>query len=413
MVPKKPYYAFVLAWTLLLGWLQGRAIAGLIPGSPIGGSANNPVEFLVMFDEQKTGVKFDLKSTAKTDLNVGLDDRASLITGANGKKVPVLTYILGITVAPGVVEVKEPRTGTIEDLLRFIPAPGTGGPNADRVQFYSEVDSADKDIAADIGVPAPAKYKDENILAPPLVERGSEGSNAFSYRANADPAATGHITYLIHSDGAVPQPVSNGTKNAPKAGEDHSVQMSFDATTGTLSFTEAVINYANLKGDTSLDPAFASDPMLGASLQITDLKLIGPSGKGVLFADGTMTISQGGQTLLAATMPELLIDDTASSTFGHNIFAPLGISEIHTAQSPFLSSYDLFQNETTFTPELFGQSITPVTSMIESGQSFTTTVEDTSISFSTSTPEPSALMLFGLAFGLLGYRSRHRKQWVA
>src|SRR4029078_8920627 len=98
---------------------------------------------------------------------------------------------------------------------------------------------------------------------------------------------------------------------------------SYNAATGTLSFTDSTIAFANLVGDTSTDPAFASDPIMGAKMHLTNMPLVGPSGSGFLFTGGRFTITNGSTTYLTADIPDLLLDDTWLVRYGLNFYCPL------------------------------------------------------------------------------------------
>lgn len=200
---------------------------------------------------------------------------------------------------------------------------------------------------------------------------------------------------FVMSDGDVP-PAPNGTKSAPKSGQTNQPlpQMSFNAVTGTLSFSDTIIDYANLVGDTSFDPAFSSDPILGATIHLTDFTLSRAVGNGFLFTDGTLNVSNAGTSLLAADIPELLIDDDAVLHFGHNVFAPLNLNELNASASAFITRYeDFWIRHPEIPPEFYATTVDPVTDMIRNGQSFTVAVNDGSISFCT-VPEPSTFLIF-------------------
>jgi hypothetical protein len=139
----------------------------------------------------------------------------------------------------------------------------------------------------------------------------------------------------------------------PTGGDGKSPRMSFDATTGTLSFTDGTVNFLNLAGDRSNNPTFANDPIMGATIRVGDFALRGRQGQVFLFSDGTLTIFKGNQVFFDATIPNLLIDDSAQSGFKNNIFAPLVISRIDTTSSHFLDIYNQFSLDTLFPQEFF------------------------------------------------------------
>jgi hypothetical protein len=153
------------------------------------------------------------------------------------------------------------------------------------------------------------------------------------------------------------------------------------------------------------------DPLIGATLRISNFKLSGPSGSGFLFEDGAISIFDADQVFFAATVPELLIDDAALSHSGLNIFGELLDSlDIDRSASPFLEHYGNFLLGTEFLPNLLGRTSIPVTAMIAAGQSFTVAGEGLSVGF-VAVPGPCSLVLFGAGgVALLAslWRSRYR-----
>ena len=189
--------------------------------------------------------------------------------------------------------------------------------------------------------------------------------------------------------------------------------MSFDAGTGTLSFSDAEIDFANLVGDESLDPIFWGDPILGATISVTDFVLSGALGSGFLFTGGTMTISSGSTTFLAADIPELLIDDGGLLPFGLNWWGPLEFTDIASdfGESLWLESYwTTLVDSDMFFSELMGQTEIPVTGLIQSETSFEVETLET-LSITMSIPEPSTIILFAVGIlGVVGIRYRQRKK---
>ena len=200
--------------------------------------------------------------------------------------------------------------------------------------------------------------------------------------------------------------VGNGTDNAPRTGTTNPSQISFDSGTGSLSFTDTTIDFANLVGDDSLDPVFSLDPLRGATISTSSFTLDGPSGNGFLFSGGSMTISKGSHTFLSADIPMLLIDDDSLGLFGLNVFGLLTLTEFDSGGSLFMDEYFDFFFDNSFLTELFGRTQDPVTSLIATNQSFTTSLYDQSVGF--STPEPSIIALWFT--GILGMLLFHRKK---
>jgi len=307
----------------------------------------------------------------------------------------------------------------ISDVLRFYQDPnGTGN---SRYEFFSDPNKKDEgSLAVPGGLGANKTYISEDALKVPLKQPGPNGGPdvEFAVQAVVYAPQNGLIpgtqkplfnSYEILSIPEPPAPAVNlFPVPSPRDGKKDPA-MTFDASTGTLSFEDSAIDFLNLAGDTSMNPAFASDPLLGATISVDNFQLAGPEGSGFLFTGGTMTISNNGMTLFSADVPELLIDDSATPSFGLNIFAPLGIGAIDLSDSPFLTDYfNYWDNHPDFPPELMGQTVAPVTDMIRNGQSFTTEVDGYSTGFSYETPEPGTLVLFGAGIAVLASRAGGR-----
>ena len=209
----------------------------------------------------------------------------------------------------------------------------------------------------------------------------------------------------VRHAGPPQRPVKNGNDDKPEAGSTQRNGMTFDAQAGTLSFSDTEIDFANSIGDESLDPIFANDPILGATISITDFVLDSAIGNGFLFTGGTMTISKGTLTFLTADIPELLIDDEGLSPFDLNLWGALDITNIDpdSGGSEWLAEYWRYIVDNPLFPEEFmGRTEIPVTDMIGAGQSFTVS---TLKAVSASVPEPAIFSLLALG-GLMLIRRR-------
>jgi hypothetical protein len=206
-----------------------------------------------------------------------------------------------------------------------------------------------------------------------------------------------------------PKPKPNGSKNKPRSGKRGKSKISYNSQTRQLSFTEDIIDFANLVGNDTLDPSFYSDPLLGATISVTDLQLLSADGNGFLFEDGKLKVSKGSQIFIEANIPNLLIDDTYDSIFGYNVWGLLDIT-LDDTLSPFLKDYsnDLTINPLDL-PELFGTTSIPITALIANNESFETTIEGLSFSSSPSIPEPSSTINL-LALGTLGAASTLKRK---
>jgi hypothetical protein len=107
----------------------------------------------------------------------------------------VLTYTLPELVVAGTVQVLEPVTMILSDVIRFTSGTGTLTGTADRMIFYSDnTDGAD--ALADTGFPANLTSGNQGG---PIFEVGPEGNNTFQF------VASGPNIYNGVSD-AVPEP---------------------------------------------------------------------------------------------------------------------------------------------------------------------------------------------------------------
>ncbi len=159
-------------------------------------------------------------------------------------------------------------------------------------------------------------------------------------------------------------------------------------------------------GDQSLDPQFANDPIIGATIHIGNFTLGGMMGDGYLFCGGSLTISKNGTTYLSAEIPNLLVDDSAVAGYGANIWGPEVIDTIDTADSPFLAAANSSWSAGVL-PELIGLTSTPVCSSIAAGQGFSVTGQRTQGS---CVPEPTAfVLLLAGAAGLPAFAWRNRR----
>jgi hypothetical protein len=253
--------------------------------------------------------------------------------------------------------------------------------------------------------------------------RATTDPGTVSYSLGTTPGGSGTVRGPLLA--AVPPPPPPPAKLGPPvpapemlpAPREGAMQagMTFNAGTGSLSFTGS-ISFANLKNSTIFDNSFANDPTINATVQVTGLHKVGPSGAGFLFSGGTLTISNGGITFFAAGIPNLLIGDGGSSALGFNILAPLNIGQLGgLIESPFTNDYLNFwsDNMENIPPVLYGETAIPVDSLIGSNTSFATTVSGFGPGF-LAVPEPAAFTLLSLGIiGVLGCSWYRRKRTAA
>lgn len=108
----------------------------------------------------------------------------------------VLTYTLPELVGAGTVQILEPVTLILGDVIRFTSATGTLTGAADRMIFYSD-NTDGVDALADTGFPANLT---EGAQGGPIFETGPEGNNRFQF------VASGPNIYNGVSDASVPEP---------------------------------------------------------------------------------------------------------------------------------------------------------------------------------------------------------------
>jgi hypothetical protein len=421
------------------------------------GSARAGIQYTILIKEDGANGKLEVHMLAGggTDANFKPDTMVDPTTGEDPNlKVPVVTYGAGfdnVHTTIGDVLIAEPD-GKSTDTIRFAhtSAQDTG---ATALFFYSET-GAEKD-PIDVGLPKttmPINTKTsyagvDGSGAPnpqiPLrehlltvtdfsgipIDQGKadkldlktllNNATGVVYVTHAQPRKGGDgmpgsnignpgndAAYVIISDGDPLPTVAKNTKVGPTGGDKRSPTMTYDAASGRLTFTDGTVNFLNTTGGNTNDPKFAADPLLGATIKIGEFVLVGTQDGGYRFQGGTLTLVKGGHVFLQSNLPDLLLDDSGMMTFGSNLFAPMAISQIDIASSPFLAQYSQFSGGTGFPMELFGLTSGSVDDMIAAEQSFSTDI-DVSFGSSIETPEPSSFSLLGLGvLGLIAYRHR-------
>ena len=195
--------------------------------------------------------------------------------------------------------------------------------------------------------------------------------------------------------------VANG-KSKSTFGQSQNTEISFDGDNQTLSFSNSLIDTLNLDGsDSGVNLRFTEDPILGATISVSDFKLVESFGNGFVFEGGELEVSDGNTLFLSADIPLLLVDDSMKRQFGNNIIGTLDNISINlSSESDFLSIFndDIFSSSTVAT-EFFGLTDIDITPLIADGTSFTTFA---SIHGShSSVPEPTSTLGL-LALGTLG-----------
>lgn len=201
----------------------------------------------------------------------------------------------------------------------------------------------------------------------------------------------------------VPEPnKAQDIRTGTTAGSSGNPTVSYDSATQVLSFATGMINIADLVGGLSggVDPLFASDPIVGAVMAISDLIFQGfqPDGS-ALFSGGTVTISDGALTFFEGSFPSFRIEDTMDAP----IINSFGILESfsadsHGLDSPFLESlFASAKGGLLKTTDFY--FTTPIDlAMLTQGFTQSASIDATYyLGGSTTVPEPSTLAMGGIA----------------
>ena len=189
------------------------------------------------------------------------------------------------------------------------------------------------------------------------------------------------------------------------AGSRDNPTVSYDKDTQLLSFAPGVINMADRMGGLSgaVDPLFAGDPVVGATLAISEIQFFGMQLDGsALFSGGTVTISNGLETFLTGSFSSYRIQNTTRSpildSFG--ILEDLSLNS-NGLESPFLESlYQDAKGSRFLTTDFYfvtQQNLLTATNFFADSASMDASYF---VGGSASVPEPSTLLL--LASGLAG-----------
>jgi len=121
--------------------------------------------------------------------------------------------------------------------------------------------------------------------------------------------------------GQSPKRCKENPRGGPTARHKKSCQVTYDAAAGTLGFSDCTIDVLDADGSGVMDPAFASDPILGATIRLSEMTFSDGGEWGYYFTGGTLeVIGDGDVTFLTADIPWLFVNDDARGTFGDNIY---------------------------------------------------------------------------------------------
>lgn len=111
----------------------------------------------------------------------------------------------------------------------------------------------------------------------------------------------------------IPVPISQREKAKATIGSKNNPSVTFNSATQTLSFASGVINFADLDAglSKSLNPLFVGDPLLGATINISDLTYQGVTSNGLhYFNPGVLTIAKDNQLLLEEQFDIYFLDSS-------------------------------------------------------------------------------------------------------
>lgn len=209
---------------------------------------------------------------------------------------------------------------------------------------------------------------------------------------------------------------SPSAEKAKKASSE-TPQVSFDAVTGTLSFTEDVINFLGSPDDEVTDPSFVNDFLLGATIEIGEM-ILDPNMSAdnrFAFVGGDLRLHKNDVDLLTATIPVFsiyeLVPDGALDMWGI-------LNNVVTAPTGTSAWLEAFEDEVLNSPPLLPDFfISSSTSLIELSQDFSVSFSDVQLDqvgiSGNGTPpsvfEPTSTSSL-LALGILGAGSTLKRK---
>jgi len=192
--------------------------------------------------------------------------------------------------------------------------------------------------------------------------------------------------------GQSPKRSKENRRGGPTAGHRSSCNVAYDAAAGTLGFSDCSIDVLNGDGSGVMDPVFASDPILGATIKLSDFAFSDGGEWGYYFTGGTLEVVEGGVTYLTADVPWLFVKDAAREAFGDNVYGEFENLQAAAGHgSAWLSAYmDYHAANPEHAPEIRLCSDADLQAMIAAGQSAQTTA---TVDVSFCIPEPATLAL--------------------
>lgn len=238
------------------------------------------------------------------------------------------------------------------------------------------------------------------------------GFNMTTYLANDAGGNVANIhdgMYWGEVAGCLPGPnprIAPPGERAPAGGVMDSPAVSYDPVTEVLSFEDDFLNVLNLDGGTAMDPIFANDPILGATISVPDFHLLMGEDGAYVFIGGKFSISKDDITFFEADIPTLLVDDDAMGAYTDSMYGVFENAIFDLTQgSAWLAAYASLFDSPYFVPELRASTVSPIEPSLAAGLAFNS---EAYVWTAYCVPEPATVLLLGFG-GLVLLRRRRGK----
>lgn len=201
-------------------------------------------------------------------------------------------------------------------------------------------------------------------------------------------------------------PGPNVREGAPAGGANPGAALHFDPVSRTLAFADSTLDVLNLDGSGTMDPAFAGDPILGATISIDDFQFVGGDAGVYVLEGGEMRIEKDGVVYVRAAIPLLLVDDQARGEFTDNMFGDFIDMQFDLGHgSAWLEAYQQSAGISDQRQEFRANSLTDLEPALES----LTAYDGTAYAWAAHCVVPEPAMLGLLALGALAILRRRRR----